>query len=150
MKLHFRMLPLPLEPKVVEETRNDVPEVLQGEIARLDQRFKVSLDNTQQFGSKSIRLICWLDDKHLPCVPPISISIPEDYPKHPPRCILSQQEYMATDFLMAVHKALSLRIRKLPSKFSLSQLLDTWEMSVRQASAPIIKAPSSIAMLMAL
>ncbi|KAK6618937.1 hypothetical protein RUM44_003318 [Polyplax serrata] len=146
----MKMLPTPLEPKLVDETKHDIPEVLQGEIARLDQRFKVSLDNTQQLGSKIVRLICWLDDKHLPCVPPISISIPEDYPKHPPCCILSQHEYMATDFLMAIHKALSLRIRKLPSKFSLSQLLDTWEMSVRQASAPIVKSPSTVTLLMAL
>lgn len=144
------MLPTPLEPKNVEEAKHDVPEVLQGEIARLDQRFKVSLDSTQQLGSKTVRLICWLDDKYLPCVPPISISIPEDYPKHPPRCILSQHEYMATDFLLAIHKALSLRIRKLPSKFSLSQLLDTWEMSVRQASAPVVKTPTTAALLMAL
>lgn len=143
-------MPPSLEPKIIDESKNDVPEVLQGEIARLDQRFKVSLDNTQQFGSKSVRLICWLDDKYLPCVPPISISIPDDYPKHPPKCILSQHEYQATEFLMAVHKALSLRIQKLPSRFSLSQLLDTWEMSVRQASAPVIKQPSTYAMLMAL
>lgn len=146
----MKMLPTPLERKVTEDVKHDIPEVLQGEIARLDQRFKVSLDNIQQPGSKNIRLICWLDDKYLPCVPPISISIPEDYPKNPPRCTLSQQEYMATDFLMAIHKALSLRIRKLPNKYSLSQLLDTWEMSVRQASAPSLKAPSTASVLMAL
>jgi len=37
----FRMLPPPLKKKKVEETPNDIPDVLQGEIARLDQRFKV-------------------------------------------------------------------------------------------------------------
>lgn len=35
------MLPPPLKKKKVEETPNDIPDVLQGEIARLDQRFKV-------------------------------------------------------------------------------------------------------------
>jgi hypothetical protein len=35
------MLPPPLKEKKVEETANDIPDVLQGEIARLDQRFKV-------------------------------------------------------------------------------------------------------------
>lgn len=144
------MIPNILENKAVEEVKHDVPEVLQGEIARLDQRFKVSLDNTQQSGSKAIHLICWLDDKYLPCVPPISVIVPEDYPKHPPRCILSQHEYLATDFLMTIYKALGLRIRKLPIKFSLSQLLDTWEMSVRQAAAPIMKAPCPTALLLAL
>jgi ARC105 or Med15 subunit of Mediator complex non-fungal. len=39
----FRDLPLPVNRKRVEEPADDVPEVLQGEIARLDQRFKVSL-----------------------------------------------------------------------------------------------------------
>lgn len=37
----FRMLPPPLKKKKVEEMPNDIPDVLQGEIARLDQRFKV-------------------------------------------------------------------------------------------------------------
>jgi hypothetical protein len=39
--LCFRMLPPPLKKKKVEESPNDIPDVLQGEIARLDQRFKV-------------------------------------------------------------------------------------------------------------
>jgi hypothetical protein len=37
------MLPPPLKKKKVEETPNDIPDVLQGEIARLDQRFKVCI-----------------------------------------------------------------------------------------------------------
>jgi hypothetical protein len=37
------MLPPPLKKKKVEETPNDIPDVLQGEIARLDQRFKVRI-----------------------------------------------------------------------------------------------------------
>jgi hypothetical protein len=39
----FRMLPPPLKKKKVEESPNDIPDVLQGEIARLDQRFKVCI-----------------------------------------------------------------------------------------------------------
>lgn len=35
------MLPHPLKKKKLEEPVDDIPEVLQGEIARLDQRFKV-------------------------------------------------------------------------------------------------------------
>lgn len=35
------MLPHPLKKKKLEEPADDIPEVLQGEIARLDQRFKV-------------------------------------------------------------------------------------------------------------
>jgi len=42
-----------------DDSKSDVPEVLQGEIARLDQRFKVSLDGTHLSGSAAVRLICW-------------------------------------------------------------------------------------------
>ncbi|PSN43410.1 hypothetical protein C0J52_02626 [Blattella germanica] len=144
----IKMLPPPLKKKKVEETPNDIPDVLQGEIARLDQRFKVSLDPTQQPGSRSVQLLCWLDDRHLPCVPPVSLSVPEDYPHSPPRCHMATHEHSSTQFLSAVQKALASRIRKLPSRFSVSQLLDTWEMSVRQASAPTQTPVSATTVLM--
>ncbi|XP_071856620.1 mediator complex subunit 15 [Bombus fervidus] len=131
----IKNLPQPLKRQKIEEPSNEIPDVLQGEIARLDQRFKVSLDPAQQTGSKCIQLICWLDDRHLPCVPPVSVTVPADYPLTPPRCVMAPHEY-ATTFLCAVQKALNARITKLPRRFSVSQLLDTWEMSVRQASAP--------------
>ncbi|KAG5321360.1 MED15 polymerase, partial [Pseudoatta argentina] len=132
----IKNLPPPLKKQKIEESSSEIPDVLQGEIARLDQRFKVSLDPAQQSGSRCIQLICWLDDRHLPCVPPISVTVPADYPSTPPRCVMAPHEYEATTFLCAVQKALNIRIAKLPRRFSLSQLLDTWEMSVRQASAP--------------
>ncbi|XP_043253698.1 mediator of RNA polymerase II transcription subunit 15-like isoform X2 [Colletes latitarsis] len=131
----IKNLPPPLKKQKIEESLSDIPDVLQGEIARLDQRFKVSLDPAQQNGSKCTQLICWLDDRHLPCVPPVSVTVPADYPLTPPRCVMAPHEY-ATTFLCAVQKALNARITKLPRRFSVSQLLDTWEMSVRQASAP--------------
>lgn len=131
----YRLVP-PLKKKKVEEPTSEIPDVLQGEIARLDQRFKVSIDPNQQPGSKTIQLICWLDDKNLPCVPPVSLTVPADYPLTSPKCHMAPHEYQATQFLSAVQTALLARIKKLPKHFSVSQLLDTWEMSVRQASAP--------------
>lgn len=114
----------------------EIPHILQGEIARLDQKFKVSLDQCAIGGTNTIKLICWLDDKHLPCVPPVAVTIPEDYPFISPSCSLIEQEYNATPFLIQVQKSFLARICKLPEMFSLSHLLDTWEMSVRQACAP--------------
>ncbi|XP_011497418.1 PREDICTED: mediator of RNA polymerase II transcription subunit 15 isoform X2 [Ceratosolen solmsi marchali] len=131
----IKNLPPPLKKQRTEETSCEIPDVLQGEIARLDQRFKISLDPAQQNGSKCIQLICWLDDKHLPCVPPVLVIVPTDYPTIPPRCVLTSHEYTTT-YLSAVQKGLDARLAKLPKRFSVSQLLDTWEMSVRQASAP--------------
>lgn len=42
----------------------------------------------------------------------------------------------ATPYLSAVQKGFDARLAKLPTRFSVSQLLDTWETSVRQACAP--------------
>lgn len=140
----------PLKKVNIEEPSSEIPDVLQGEIARLDQRFKVSLDPNQPPGSKSIQLTCWLDDKHLPCVPPIALIVPEDYPKTAPTCQMISYEYNATQFLSAVQSALLARIKKLPKHFSVSQLLDTWEMSVRQASAPTEIPISTLTLLMGL
>lgn len=145
----IKNLPAPLKKQKLEEPVSEIPDVLQGEIARLDQRFKVSLDPAQQNGSKCIQLICWLDDRHLPCVPPVSVTVPSDYPLTPPRCVMAPHEY-ATTFLCAVQKALNARITKLPRRFSVSQLLDTWEMSVRQASAPTQTPVSASTVLMGL
>uniref|UniRef100_T1PCS5 Mediator of RNA polymerase II transcription subunit 15 n=1 Tax=Musca domestica TaxID=7370 RepID=T1PCS5_MUSDO len=119
----------------------EIPHVLQGEIARLDKKFKVSLDPAAQNNPESIRLICCLDDKKLPCVPPVSINIPEDYPWSSPECSLIEHDYSATPFLKAVQNALVARIAKLPKLHSLSHLLDTWEMSVRQACSPNAAKP---------
>lgn len=125
-----------------------IPHILQGEIARLDQKFKVSLDPAAQMGTKTIKLVCCLDDKYLPCVPPVSVSIPEDYPSTAPGCYLIDQEYNATPFLSSVQKALTSRISKLPRQYSLSNLLDTWEMSVRQACSPVIVPPTTGSVLL--
>nr|CAD7590728.1 unnamed protein product [Timema genevievae] len=111
---------------------------------------QVSLDPVHQPGSRSVQLLCWLDDKHLPCVPPISVSVPEDYPRSPPSCHMASHEYGSTQFLSAVQTALMARVRKLPCRFSVSQLLDTWEMSVRQASAPAHMPLSAATVLMGL
>ncbi|XP_058807599.1 mediator of RNA polymerase II transcription subunit 15 isoform X2 [Phymastichus coffea] len=131
----IKNLPPPLKRQKIEETPSEIPDVLQGEIARLDQRFKISLDPTQQNGSKCIQLICWLDDKHLPCVPPVLITVPADYPTVPPKCVLTSHEY-TTPYLNSVQKALDARLAKLPRRYSVSQILDNWEMSVRKACAP--------------
>ncbi|XP_055642457.1 mediator of RNA polymerase II transcription subunit 15 [Toxorhynchites rutilus septentrionalis] len=129
----------------------EIPHILQGEIARLDQKFKVSLDQCAVGGTSTIKLICYLDDKHLPCVPPVAVTIPEDYPFVSPFCSLIDQEYDATPFLKRVQQSFLARISKLPEMFSLSHLLDTWEMSVRQACAPKqarVVSPTSTSVLL--
>lgn len=130
-----------------EKSGPEISHILQGEIARLDAKFKITLDPSACAGSKCVKLICWLDDKHLPCVPPINVTIPRDYPKSAPECFV-EPEYEGTDFLKAVQQALTARVMKLPKVFTLSQLLDTWEMSLRQACAPKIVPPTQVGVVM--
>jgi mediator of RNA polymerase II transcription subunit 15 len=115
------------------EPNPEIPEVLQGEIARLDQRFKVQLDPLHRMGSQTIQLICRLDDKDLPCVPPITIKVSGSYPNKPPQCYTDEDEYGASDFLRDIHKTFARNMGKLPNIYCVTSLLTTWEMSVRQA-----------------
>lgn len=152
----FRNMPPPIKRRRISDDDEPtltntlvVPHVLQGEIARLDQKFKVSLDpSTMPTGKGVIKLICQLDDKHLPCVPPISVVIPEGYPMTSPNCKLIEYEYNSTPFLMSVQSALSARVSKLPKLFSLTHLLDTWEMAVRMACSPNRIQPTATSVLM--
>ncbi|KAF8782103.1 Mediator of RNA polymerase II transcription like protein [Argiope bruennichi] len=118
-----------------EEDSNEISDTLQGEIARLDQKFKVQLDPVQHLGSKTVNLICQLDDKNLPCVPSINITVPENYPEKPPQCYTTKDEYESTSILQNIQQVLSTRLSTMPQKYSITSLLDTWEMSVRQACA---------------
>lgn len=152
----FRNMPPPIKRRRIsddDETATPnalvVPHVLQGEIARLDQKFKVQLDpSTMPTGKGVIKLVCQLDDRHLPCVPPISVVIPEGYPMMSPNCKLIEYEYNSTPFLTSVQSALAARVSKLPKLFSLTHLLDTWEMAVRMACSPNRVQPSTTTVLM--
>ncbi|XP_054724200.1 LOW QUALITY PROTEIN: mediator of RNA polymerase II transcription subunit 15-like [Uloborus diversus] len=125
----------PPKRRKVEDDSGEISDVLQGEIARLDQKFKVQLDPVQHFGSRTVNLICQLDDKNLPCVPSISITVPENYPAKPPQCHTTKDEYESTTILQSIQQVLSTRLSTMPQKYSITSLLDTWEMSVRQACA---------------
>ncbi|RWS02807.1 hypothetical protein B4U79_13884 [Dinothrombium tinctorium] len=126
-------IPSPPVKRAKVESYCDVPDVLQGEIARLEQRFKVQMDPLQHPGSKAINLICRLDDKDLPCVPPISIYVPHGYPSKPPQCITDDdEEYQASPFLRQIQKTFSESINKLCANYSITVILHRWEMSVRQ------------------
>ncbi|XP_042897475.1 mediator of RNA polymerase II transcription subunit 15 isoform X2 [Parasteatoda tepidariorum] len=125
----------PPKRRKADDDSAEISDVLQGEIARLDQKFKVQLDPVQHQGSKTVNLICQLDDKNLPCVPSISITVPENYPEKPPQCYTTKDEYESTSILQSIQQVLCTRLSTMPQKYSITSLLDTWEMSVRQACA---------------
>lgn len=131
------------EDQVVPSLPNEIPHILQREIARLNAKFKINLDQTAHaMNSKNITLICCLDDKQLPPVPPLTIVIPDEYPTCSPQCNIVDHEYDDSDFLGKVKKALKARVAKLPKMHSLTHILDTWCLAIRQACNPNYVEPS--------
>nr|XP_026490508.1 mediator of RNA polymerase II transcription subunit 15 isoform X2 [Vanessa tameamea] len=131
--------PPPQKMPKMDEPTLEIPDVLQGEIARLDSRFKVSLETMQlSGGGGAISLIAQLDDVRLPCVPAVHVAVPRDYPAAAPARlrVRSAAPAAADCFLARVERAMDARCARLPKSCSVGQLLDAWEMSVRQACAP--------------
>lgn len=95
-----------------DDERQTIPNILQGEVARLDVKFLVNLDPSFCSNNGTVHLICKLgefgshddalsetafsssrnvvsclspsDDKNLPSVPPLQLSVPADYPDQSP------------------------------------------------------------------
>ncbi|MEJ1283405.1 mediator complex subunit 15 [Cricetulus griseus] len=116
-----------------EDERQSIPNVLQGEVARLDPKFLVNLDPSHCSNNGTVHLICKLDDKDLPSVPPLEISVPADYPAQSPMWIDHQWQYDANPFLQSVHQCMTSRLLQLPDKHSVTALLNTWAQSIHQA-----------------
>ncbi|XP_043925746.1 mediator of RNA polymerase II transcription subunit 15-like [Protopterus annectens] len=119
--------------KYEDDERQTVPNVLQGEVQRLNPRFLVNLDPSFCSNNGTVHLICKLDDKNLPNVPPLQLSVPADYPEQSPQWIDNSRQYEANPFLQMVHENMTSKLLQLPDKHSVTALLDTWAQSVRQA-----------------
>lgn len=113
--------------------------VLQGEIARLDFRYKVeplaALGQNQ--GKNSQHLLCRLDDTSLPCVPPIIVYITDKYPEIPPYCVLEPDDYEESDYSRSIYKYFQNNLLKMQGCYTLTSLLHTWNRSVHQAICSI-------------
>uniref|UniRef100_A0A4W4FZN7 Mediator of RNA polymerase II transcription subunit 15 n=1 Tax=Electrophorus electricus TaxID=8005 RepID=A0A4W4FZN7_ELEEL len=118
--------------KYEEDDRQTIPNILQGEVARLSSKFLVNLDPSFCSNNGTVHLICKLDDKNLPSVPPLQLSIPADYPDQSPQWDNDSQQYEANPFLQTVHKTMTSKLLQLPDKHSVTALLNTWAQSVRQ------------------
>uniref|UniRef100_A0A8C8XNT9 Mediator of RNA polymerase II transcription subunit 15 n=1 Tax=Panthera leo TaxID=9689 RepID=A0A8C8XNT9_PANLE len=116
-----------------DDERQSIPNVLQGEVARLDPKFLVNLDPSHCSNNGTVHLICKLDDKDLPSVPPLELSVHADYPAQSPLWIDRQWQYDANPFLQSVHRCMTSRLLQLPDKHSVTALLNTWAQSIHQA-----------------
>ena len=130
--------------------------VLEGEIARLDPKFKVEEDPLSHPGSRSTQVLVYLDSPDLPYVPPITVRIPDSYPSQPPSLVMDNplvfsltstlfdvssgssvdsEADSGDNFFNRVQSQFDVNCRKLPAAHSFTSLLQTWELSVRQASS---------------
>ncbi|TSL04252.1 Mediator of RNA polymerase II transcription subunit 15 [Bagarius yarrelli] len=119
--------------KYEEDDRQTIPNILQGEVARLDSKFLVNLDPSFCSNNGTVHLICKLDDKTIPSVPPLQLSIPSDYPEQSPQWDNEDQNYEANLFLQNVYRNMTSKLLQLPDKHSVTALLNTWAESVRLA-----------------
>ena len=139
--------------RAIKEWSPNSKSVIEGEIARLDAKFKIQPDPLSHPGSDATQVIATLDSVDLPYVPPVIIQIPSTYPLHPPTLIidgdsndqlftplpfgLDTEDFNEFDaeehFFKRVREKLNLNLGKLPKMHSLTALLQSWEMSVRQA-----------------
>ncbi|OPJ74806.1 mediator of RNA polymerase II transcription subunit 15 isoform B [Patagioenas fasciata monilis] len=122
----------PRKRKYEEDERQTIPNVLQGEVARLNPKFLVNLDPSHCSNNGTVHLICKLDDKNLPNVPPLQLSVPADYPDQSPLWIKNPRQY-ANPFLQSVYRYMTSKLLQLPDKHSVTALLNTWAQSIRQA-----------------
>ncbi|XP_068748520.1 mediator of RNA polymerase II transcription subunit 15-like isoform X2 [Montipora capricornis] len=130
------ILPLPPPAKKIKltdirEKKCTVPHVLQGELARLRSRFQVKSGATTGPVHSNTLLHCSIHDLNLPAVPPIEISVPQNYPFSSPEC--KTANYNANPFLQRVQRQLSSRLQRMPDMYSVTSVLDAWELSIRQA-----------------
>ncbi|KAK1156376.1 mediator of RNA polymerase II transcription subunit 15-like isoform X4 [Acipenser oxyrinchus oxyrinchus] len=116
-----------------DDERQTIPNILQGEVARLNPKFLVNLDPSHCSNNGTVHLICKLDDKNLPSVPPLQLSIPADYPEQSPQWSDDAQHYGSKSLLQTVHRNMTSKLLQLPDKHSVTALLSTWAQSVRQA-----------------
>lgn len=131
-------MPRLLSPKdtVASSTHAEIHHIVQCEVARLDRKFMVVFDPTLHQGSKVIKLVCSIVDPCLPSVPCLHVYIPADYPSSSPTCSFLDQEINSTTFFVEVQEMFELHLARLPPIYSISHLLDTWEMSIRHACSP--------------
>ncbi|XP_018497540.1 mediator of RNA polymerase II transcription subunit 15-like [Galendromus occidentalis] len=108
----------------------ELPELLAIEILQLDPQFKASL--VQPLDDKSIKLFCQLDINTLPSVPAVTVAVPENYPQSAPSCLTDQTLYRSSEFHLSLLEALKARMAEMPPRFTVTELLDAWEMCVRK------------------
>ncbi|KAJ6216042.1 hypothetical protein RDWZM_010542 [Blomia tropicalis] len=122
----YRLLPM--------NGTNVVNETLQGEIARLDTRYTVRplVFNKHVANTRSQCIMCKMDDLSMPCVPPLTVYISEEYPDVSPHCQLNEYEYDTSEFFKLLYKVLRRNLDTMQSCFTLTCLLGTWERTIRQ------------------
>lgn len=112
-----------------------IPHVVQGELAKLERKFRISLDPLQYEGSRTWTLLCHLESKELPCVPPIQIKLFANYPDMAPLCALDAGQYQSSGFLRRLHTLFTVTLDRLPVLHSFSAILDRWvSTTFRQSS----------------
>lgn len=136
------VLPLKSRKRRREDDEEDsgIPFVLEREMSVMQSQFKVSVESRSSKHSLTpVIILCKLKDPHLPDVPDLTVSIPHNYPQGgSPKVENSMSQGFAgtMPFLKRAQSAFEARLSKMPARYTLTQLMGIWEMSIRAACSP--------------
>ncbi|OXA52868.1 mediator of RNA polymerase II transcription subunit 15 [Folsomia candida] len=128
---------IPDEDITEDEPKPEIPMVLQRELKMLGRRFPVKIK--PRVNKLPMQLHASLGDPKLPKVPPLKMVIPIEYPDESPILIDFKTDYDSTPFLKSIVQSFKSRKVLLPTRFTVYELLISWEMSVRQVANPVGK-----------
>uniref|UniRef100_F6SWM7 Uncharacterized protein n=1 Tax=Ciona intestinalis TaxID=7719 RepID=F6SWM7_CIOIN len=104
------------------------------EIANLDSKFNIVVDEVGNDMGGNVQLFCYLNDPKLPGIPPIQISVPQSYPTQPPTWVQGFN-YEPSDFLLKLRPMIRSRLTMVNNTHcTISSLLQTWASSAASAS----------------
>nr|XP_002127345.1 mediator of RNA polymerase II transcription subunit 15 isoform X1 [Ciona intestinalis] len=121
------------------------------EIANLDSKFNIVVDEVGNDMGGNVQLFCYLNDPKLPGIPPIQISVPQSYPTQPPTWVQGfnyeprendiqisdpeQTNLLGSDFLLKLRPMIRSRLTMVNNTHcTISSLLQTWASSAASAS----------------
>jgi len=117
---------------------SDIPLILAKELQYLDKRYEFKLERSK--GTVvPLTLYITLKDPRLPKVPPLKVVVSQKYPTERPTILNFYNEYVSTPFFRDVATALKSRLSCVDTKPTLTEIVDCWEMSVRQTVATLHK-----------
>uniref|UniRef100_H2YNQ5 Uncharacterized protein n=1 Tax=Ciona savignyi TaxID=51511 RepID=H2YNQ5_CIOSA len=134
------------------KSANRISEEVKREIAGLDPKFNVKMDESNPRVNGNIQLLCYLNDPQLPALPPLQIVVPPKYPQqaaewvpgtnysHRDGDVIEEDDksLLGTGFLARLRPIIRNRMTMMnKSSSTISSMLQEWSSSAARATNAI-------------